>query len=70
MEQPGFRIFAYGVVSDAASYECVDCGHRLEHGVRGRLPPCPRYRDSTHSRAAWRHGRDREALDREIETSR
>ena len=54
MEEPGGRVFAYGVPTDAASFECVDCGHRLEHAY-GRLPPCPRYRDATHSRAAWRY---------------
>jgi hypothetical protein len=61
MDGPGDRVFAYGVLSDAARFECVDCGHRLEHGAPGRLPPCPRYRDSTHSRAAWRREPDREA---------
>jgi hypothetical protein len=60
MEGSGGRVLAYGVLTDAASFECVDCGHRLEH-AHGRLPPCPRYRDSTHSRAAWRYGGDREA---------
>jgi len=61
MERPGDRLYAYGVVTDAASYECIDCGRQLEHAAHGRLPPCPRYRDSTHTRAAWRQRRDREA---------
>ena len=53
------RVFAYGMPMDAGPIECVDCGHRLEHERRDPLPPCPRYRDSTHARAGWR------ALERE-----
>ena len=54
MERLADRVYAYGVSGDAGSFECVDCGHRHAHAARGPLPPCPLYRDSTHTRAAWR----------------
>jgi hypothetical protein len=47
-------VYAYGISIGAGSIECADCGHRQEHAGRGPLPPCPRYRDSTHTRAGWR----------------
>jgi len=53
------RIYAYGISIAPGSFECVDCGHRHEHAEPGPLPPCPRYLDSTHARAAWRPWRDR-----------
>jgi hypothetical protein len=55
------RVYAYGVSLGAGSIECVDCGYRQEHPTRGPLSPCPRYRDSTHVRAAWRIVAGREA---------
>ncbi len=53
MDRRDERIYAYGISTGAGPYECVDCGHHLEHTARGPLPPCPRYRDSTHTRAGW-----------------
>ena len=58
MEHRAASVYAYGIAIDAGSFECVDYGHRHEHAAREPLPPCPLYRDSTHTRAAWR---DREA---------
>ena len=58
MEGRAERVYAYGVWIDAGAFECVDCGHRYEHNSRAQLPPCPRYRDSTHARAAWRNQRE------------
>ena len=61
MEHRADHVYAYGIAIDAGSFGCVDCGHRHAHAARGPLPPCPLYRDSTHTRAAWRAWRDREA---------
>jgi hypothetical protein len=58
MELRGERIYAYGVWIEPGSFECVDCGHRYEHSLQAPLPPCPGYRDSTHTRAAWRNQRE------------
>jgi hypothetical protein len=54
MEWFADRVYAYGVTLSAESIECIDCGYRQEHPSRGPLPPCPRYRDPTHTRAGWR----------------
>jgi hypothetical protein len=55
MEQRAERLYAYGISIDPGPFECVDCGQRYEHMARAQLPPCPSYRDSTHTRAAWRY---------------
>jgi hypothetical protein len=68
MEWFADRVYAYGITLDAESIECVDCGHRQEHPGGGPLPPCPRYRDSTHSRAGWRIVQGRETTPGDAET--
>ena len=47
------RVYAYGISVGAGSFECVDCGYHLEHAAQVPLPSCPRFRDSTHTRAGW-----------------
>ena len=44
----------YGTNAQRGRFECVDCGEEYVHASSASLPPCPRYRDLTHPRAAWR----------------
>lgn len=53
-EPDGRPIQPYGTTAERGLFECVDCGRQYVHDSNGSLPPCPRYRDFTHGRAAWR----------------
>jgi hypothetical protein len=56
----GKWVLAYGVEGEPGVFTCVDCGYRYRHRTRAPLPPCPRYRDSNHGRAAWTPAESRE----------
>lgn len=51
--RPPRDIHAYGVKVARGRFQCVDCGHAIEHDGGSALPPCPRYVEETHPRAAW-----------------
>ena len=53
-QEPGGREVAYGIRIEPACLQCVDCGLVRELPSGGYVPPCPRFRDETHSRSAWR----------------
>lgn len=44
----------YGSDVSAGSFECVDCGYRLDMQSAQSLPPCPKHDDKPHPQQAWR----------------
>ena len=43
----------YGSDASAGTFECVDCGERIDVQSKSSLPPCPND-DGRHSSKAWR----------------
>ena len=44
----------YGSDVSAGTFECVDCGHQYSNQAKTSIPPCPRYKKSTHTRNGWK----------------
>lgn len=44
----------YGSDVSAGTFECVDCGYRLDMSSEDSLPPCPQHEQQPHSQQAWR----------------
>jgi hypothetical protein len=47
-------VIGYGVQTQPGTFRCIDCEYLFEKRAPGAMPPCPRYLDSTHTRAGWR----------------
>jgi hypothetical protein len=48
----------YGSDVSAGTYECLDCGRRIDLQSSHTLPPCPNGSDGRHQAKAWRAVRD------------
>lgn len=44
----------YGSDVSAGSFECLDCGYRIDINSTESLPPCPKFDATAHSRKGWR----------------
>lgn len=44
----------YGSDASAGTFECADCGYTLSMQSVSSLPPCPKYKQSTHTEKAWK----------------
>jgi hypothetical protein len=43
----------YGSDVSAGTYKCADCGHEYSNQSKSSLPPCPKLKESLHSKRGW-----------------